>query len=71
MRDLYRIPEFASDFMSLWCIYFPDWRFGQLCCNFFGWIENNKGIDSFYIEEEQLLELFNDYCKNFGKEGLN
>lgn len=71
MKDLYTIPEFTFDFFTLWSIYFPDWRFSQLCCNFFEWIENNKGIDSFYVEEEQLLELFDDYCKEFGKKILN
>ena len=28
--------------------YFQDWRFGQLCSNFFGWLMSEKGCDLFF-----------------------
>lgn len=47
--------------------YFPDWRFGQLMSNFFGWLFSEKGIDLFFPEEPQMLEFIKEYAQSHSK----
>lgn len=65
MRDPNRINLFCNDLAIYWRKYFPDMRFGQLMCNFFGWVasENGKHRDPFYPEEEKMIEYFKEYCE--------
>ena len=64
MRDVNRIDIFTKEFARLWKENFPDWRWGQLCSNFFGWLATEKKIDLFFPEEVQMLEYFYEYCQN-------
>lgn len=65
MRDPNRINLFCNDLALYWRKYFPDMRFGQLMCNFFGWVasETGKRRDPFYPEEEKMIEYFKEYCE--------
>lgn len=65
MRDINRIPGFMNDVGDCWR-HVPDWRFGQLMCNFFGWMVSEKGRDPFFPEEEEMASLLSEYIKTFG-----
>ena len=57
MRDPKRIDDFCNKFAEMWKKEVPDWRFGQLICNMFG----NFGVDSFFLEEDNMLKKIEDY----------
>ncbi len=60
MRDPKRIDDFCEALKDCWKLV-PDWRFGQLICNVFGEIATKK--DPFFIEEPEMLEVFNKYFR--------
>ena len=62
MRDPNRLDNFYTELCQIHKEYFPDWRFGQLCSNFFGWLMA-KGVDLFFPEEDKMLEYLHEYCK--------
>ncbi|WP_299054368.1 hypothetical protein [uncultured Eubacterium sp.] len=62
MRKPERIDEFTKELNRIWKTYFPDWRFGQLCSNFFGWLVSEKKMDLFFPEEEQMITYLREYC---------
>lgn len=68
MRDPKRIDEFTKELNRIWKTYFPDWRFGQLCSNFFGWLVSEKKMDLFFPEEEQMITYLREYC---GEENIS
>ena len=53
MRDKYRIEPFLTEFGKLWEKY-SDLRFGQLVMNLQATISKNS--DSFYTEDDQMLQ---------------
>lgn len=67
MRDKERLNNFYDIMRILHKNTFPDWRFGQLISNFFGWIYQEKKRDIFFIEEKEMLEYFEEYCASFKK----
>lgn len=62
MRD----PERLDSFYPLFCAYHkefcPDWRIGQLLCNFLGWYAQKYG-DPFYIEDAEFAARVGEYFK--------
>lgn len=64
MRNPYRLYKFYDELRRIHMKYFSDWRFGQLCSNFLGWIQMSKGKDFFFIEESEML----DYLREFADE---
>lgn len=62
MRDPNRLDSFYDELKRIHKEEFPDWRFGQLFCNFCGWLMNNKKIDPFFPEENRILKLFKEYA---------
>lgn len=62
MRDAKRLDDFYDKINVLHQIYFPDWRFGQLCSNFFGWLMQEKGVDLFFPEEDEMIQYFEEFC---------
>lgn len=64
MRDPNRLDGFYEEFKNIHRKHFPDWRFGQLISNFFGWIASAKERDIFFPEEEEMLKLFHEYVDN-------
>ena len=62
MRDPKRLNNFYDEFKKLHKQYFPDWRFGQLISNFFGWLSQYKGLDCFFPEEGKMIEYFREYA---------
>jgi len=65
MRDKERLNNFYDIMRILHKNTFPDWRFGQLISNFFGWIYQEKKRDIFFIEEKEMLEYFEEYCAKY------
>lgn len=61
MRDPNRLLPFYTEMADIHAKRFPDWRFGQLCSNFFGWLMSEKGIDMFFPEEEEMMKYFREY----------
>lgn len=60
MRDPNRLNGFYDELKKIHMEYFSDWRFGQLCSNFFGWL-NYSNIDPFYIEEDEMIQYLKQY----------
>lgn len=67
MRDINRIDSFCDKIKEYWKRV-PDWRFGQLISNVYssGYIHN-----PFYMEEEETLELFENFFKGENAHGLS
>lgn len=57
MRDPERIEKFCADLAEVWKNV-PDWRFGQLIMNVFGF---EGRPDVFYAEDDRILKHFQDY----------
>ena len=62
MRDPKRLDRFYDELRKIHKKYFPDWRFGQLCSNFFGWLMSEKKMDLFFPEEDAMLEFLGEYA---------
>ena len=43
---------------------FPDMRFGQLMMNFLGFVNSTKKRDTFFPEEDEMVELFKEYANS-------
>jgi len=70
MRDPNRLDDFYEEFKNIHKENFPDWRFGQLISNFFGWIASAKERDIFFPEEEEMLKLFHEYVDSLKNNNL-
>lgn len=55
MRNPDRLDAFYDELRDIHKRSFPDWRFGQLMCNFFGWLYQKKGLDVFFPEEKEMI----------------
>ena len=62
MRSKERIDTFTYEFAKIWKQSFSDLRFGQLCMNFFGWLQSKKGKDPFFPEESDMIEYFREFA---------
>ena len=62
MRDPRRIYPFLKKLQECW-EEVPDWRFGQLMCNFLGDVATKTNRDVFFIEDEEMLSLLEEYFK--------
>lgn len=62
MRDPKRIEPFLDKLGEYWKRV-PDWRFCQLLVDCLSWYSNK---DPFYFEDEEFLELMDEYFKNAG-----
>ncbi len=57
MRDPKRLDTFYNELKQIHKEYFPDWRFGQLLCNFLSWY----GRDPFYMEEDAFMKKIKEF----------
>ena len=58
MRNPDRVDNFYEELKSIHKHNCPDLRFGQFVINVFGWISDSKQKRPFYLEEEEIVELF-------------
>ena len=63
MRDPNRLDGFYDELKKMHKECVPDWRFGQLCSNFFGWLMQEKNRDLFFPEEDEMLICLKEYLK--------
>ena len=63
MRDPKRIEKFIRKLADYWKTYIPDWRFGQFMSNFLGFVEHETKRDSFFIEDDEMNKLLDEYVK--------
>ncbi len=68
MREPNRLYNFYKELQTIHIRYFPDWRFGQLMSNFFGWLANEKDIDIFFPEENKMIEYLREYTESLRNE---
>ena len=64
MRNPNRLYDFYDEMRDIHMKSFPDWRFGQLMSNFFGWLMSEKKKDLFFPEEEDMIEYFREYANS-------
>ena len=60
MRNPERLYSFYEKIMKIHMKEFPDWRFGQLMCNFFYYVQD-KGNDPFFLEEDRFIKEFKEF----------
>lgn len=60
-RDPERIPALIGKIEEYWSRKVPDWRFGQLTFNFLTWVAKKTQRDYFYIEDDQMSELLDEF----------
>lgn len=62
MRNPNRLDKFYDEMKEIHKKSFPDWRFGQLMSNFFGWLMSEKKKDLFFPEEDDMIKYFREYA---------
>lgn len=63
MRDPNRLYPFYDRLREIHMAHFPDWRFGQLINNVLGWHYSKSKRDIFFPEEDEMIQIFEDYVK--------
>jgi len=63
MRNPERLDEFYAELCEIHKKHFPDWRFGQLLVN----VASECNRDFFFPEEDEMIEIFKDYAKKYGR----
>ena len=65
MRDINRLDDFYNALKEAHK-QFPDWRFGQFIMNFINWYYKKYKKDIFYIEENEMITLFDEFINEIG-----
>lgn len=64
MRNPDRLDNLYDIFHKIHKEYFPDWRFGQLMSNFFGWCTSTGRCgDIFFPEDDQWEQWIVEYVE--------
>lgn len=64
MRDPNRLYKFYENLRDMHMIHFPDWRFGQFMLNFIEWYYNKYGRDIFYIEDDKMPTILDEFVNS-------
>lgn len=67
MRNPDRLDTFYDELKNIHKNTFPDWRFGQFMCNFMGWLYQEKRLDAFFPEEEEMMTYIRSFSKSNGE----
>ena len=62
VRNPERLDAFYDTLKEIHKKSFCDWRFGQFCSNFFGWLASEKKVDLFFPEEDKMIEYIKEYA---------
>lgn len=65
-RDTKRIEALIKKLKEYW-LSVPDWRFGQLMINFLGYVSTKTNRDIFFIEDEEMTTLLDEYFESLFK----
>ena len=60
MRDPERLNAYYTLLKTYHKEFCPDWRLGQLVCNFLGWYGQKYG-DPFYVEDKEFMKRVGEY----------
>lgn len=60
MRNPNRLNAFYGKLNELHKEYLPDWRVGQLWCNFAQWLYDD-GVDMFLLEDDAMLNKLKEF----------
>lgn len=63
MRDINRLDKFYNELCEIHKKHFPMWRFGQLIMNVLADWQARTGRDIFFPEEDEMIQIFEDYVK--------
>lgn len=63
MRDVNRLDKFYDELKEIHKKNFPDWRFGQMVVNVLSEWQSQEDRDIFYLEEDEMIQIFRDYVK--------
>lgn len=63
MRDARKIPIIYTMINEAHKAVSSDLRVGQFLANFFGWIATEKGREIYYIKDEELVNMLEEYVK--------
>lgn len=66
MRDPKRLNNFYRELCDIHQTSFPDFRFGQFCSVFFGWLATEKNRDLFFPEEDEMIDYLKEYARTNG-----
>jgi len=66
MRSAERLDKFYDELKEIHKNTFRDWRFGQFCSNFFGWLWSTKKKDLFFPEEDEMIKYIREYASQEG-----
>lgn len=66
MRDKYRLYKFYEELREIHMKYFGQWRFGQMISNVLGDWQAKTKRDIFFLEEDEMIQIFKDYIKENG-----
>ena len=67
MRDANRLDKFYKELCEIHKKHFQDLRFGQLLVNV---ASEYAGRDFFFPEEDEMIQMFRDYAKKYGRKDL-
>ena len=62
IRPASRLDSFYDELKQIHKEHFCDWRFGQLCSNFFGWLASEKKVDLFFPEEDKMIKYIREFA---------
>ena len=62
IRPASRLDSFCDELKKIHKEHFCDWRFGQLCSNFFSWLASEKKVDLFFPEEDQMIKYIREFA---------
>lgn len=66
MRNPNRLYDFYRELQEIHIMHFPDIRFGQLISNITFWLETEKKVDIFYLEEIPMMNFIREYAEKYG-----
>lgn len=66
MRNPNRLYKFYENLRDIHMTHFSDWRFGQFMINFMDWYYNRYGRDIFYIEDDKMSIIFDEFVISMG-----
>lgn len=65
MRNPDRLDSVYAIMCELHKKYLPDWRMMQLISNFMSWHYDKYKTDGFYLEEDDFIDRFVEFCDYF------
>ena len=62
MRDPKRLDKFYDELKTIHKNCYSDWRYFQMMSNVWGWIQSEKKIDPWFLEEDKAIEYIKEFA---------